>query len=118
MKKANDRDFQTDKNANALSRDQITEADKHASYRDTANPNKEIGGVDHLQAAWDRKPDTRSFQTDMSANALNRDQTAQAGQNASYETGTNPSKEIGGADRISPGMSAGYSQAQNSNMRS
>jgi hypothetical protein len=117
--KTDNRSFQTDMSANALSRGQMAQGgQQNASYGMDANPEREVGGVDHLQSAWDRKPDTRDFQTDKSANAMSRDQMAQAGQNASYATGTNPCKEVGGVDHISPGMSAGYSQAQNSNMRS
>ena len=43
------RDFQTDKTANALSKDQMAAIDKNASYRTTTNPTKEVGGTDHLR---------------------------------------------------------------------
>jgi hypothetical protein len=95
-----DRDFQTDKSANALSRDQMAEADANASYRNTMNPDKEIGGHDHLQASWDRAPDTRDFQTDKSANALSRDQMAAIDKNASYRNSSNPGQEVGGMDHL------------------
>ena len=106
--------------ANALSNDQRAAIDKNASYRNSSNPDKEIGGMDHLkhQQNWDNGIEKRYLQTDKSANALNRDQMGANANNASNNT-TNPQKEVGGTDHLSQGRTAGYdTQAQNTNFRS
>src|SRR5204862_356378 len=78
---------------------------------------------DHLQerlgpTTADMKTDDRDFQTDKSANALSRDQMAGIDKNASYNTTTNPDKEVGGVDHMSQSRPMNDTQAQNRNLRS
>jgi hypothetical protein len=97
---AETRDFQTDKTANALRSEQMAGYDRNSSNRNTMNPDKEVGGTDHLQARWDKAPDIRDFQTDKSANALSSNQRAGADMNASYQNSSNPRMEVGGTDHL------------------
>jgi hypothetical protein len=118
------RDFQTDKSANALSRDQLAGANANASYQTTTNPGQEVGGFDHLkhQANWDNGIEHKAaHHTDTSANTMNRGQMSMGttGMSANQGNTTNPQKEVGGTDHLSQNMSAGYdTQAQNRNFRS